>query len=170
MDTKIVDAADIFNDIFGWTTLLNIFAASIRTLTVLDIFIKNEGPFQLYSNTRSLLNISFHATVLLISWSGVIANVFLCDSILQKHVQILSLVCKLAATSESRFELVDYTGSTVRKNPAHRHEHHFIPPGPGPGSRTKKPGPRTTWTPGFQDQTRTNSFSLFLDTAALEDP
>jgi hypothetical protein len=61
-------AADIFNDIFGWTTLLNIFAASIRTLTVLDIFIKNEGPFQLYSNTRSLLNISFHATVLLISW------------------------------------------------------------------------------------------------------
>jgi hypothetical protein len=29
--------------------------------------------------------------------------VFLCDSILQKHAQILSLVCKLAATSESRF-------------------------------------------------------------------
>jgi hypothetical protein len=49
-------AADIFNNIFGWTTLLNIFTVSIRTLTVLDILIKNERPFQLYSDIRSLLN------------------------------------------------------------------------------------------------------------------
>jgi hypothetical protein len=61
-------AADVFNDIFGWTTLLNIFATSIRTLIILDIFVRREGPFQLLRDTRSLLSISYQITLLLIAW------------------------------------------------------------------------------------------------------
>ncbi|KAJ3620274.1 hypothetical protein MTP99_004240 [Tenebrio molitor] len=88
-------AIDLFNDIFGWTTLLNIFSISVRTLIHIDIFITKGSSLYLTTNTASILNTLYQITLLLIIWSGVLANVLLCDSVVQKHAQLLVLVSEL---------------------------------------------------------------------------
>jgi hypothetical protein len=62
------NAVEVFNDIFGWTTLLHIFNASIRTLVNIDIFMRRDGTFSSGSGFVRIFNIVFHLTVLLLSW------------------------------------------------------------------------------------------------------
>jgi hypothetical protein len=61
-------AIDLFNDIFGWTTLLNIFSISVRTLIHIDIFITKGSSLYLTTNTASILNTLYQITLLLIIW------------------------------------------------------------------------------------------------------
>jgi hypothetical protein len=105
------NAIDLFNDIFGWTTLLNIFLGSVRTLLHMDKTITKDTSVYLSNNPASIWNMLYQTTLLLIIWvrnnffenilltvffqSGVIANVLLCDSVVQKHVQLLVLVTQL---------------------------------------------------------------------------
>jgi hypothetical protein len=42
------DAVKIFNDIFGWASLLDIFSTAIRTLITLDIAVKKDLNFELF--------------------------------------------------------------------------------------------------------------------------
>jgi hypothetical protein len=62
------EATDVFNDIFGWSTLLNIFSNSIRTLTFLDMFLRSEGSLRLSNDAGSIFNIVFHIIVILTTW------------------------------------------------------------------------------------------------------
>ncbi|KAH0813380.1 hypothetical protein GEV33_009411 [Tenebrio molitor] len=89
------NAIDLFNDIFGWTTLLNIFLGSVRILLHMDKTITKDTSVYLSNNPASIWNMLYQTTLLLIIWSGVIANVLLCDSVVQKHVQLLVLVTQL---------------------------------------------------------------------------
>jgi hypothetical protein len=61
-------SVDIFNDIFGWTTLLNIFNASIRTLIYVDGFIKKQGPFLVSSDAGNTIATLIQVTFLFIMW------------------------------------------------------------------------------------------------------
>jgi hypothetical protein len=61
-------AVEVFNDIFGWTTLLHISTASIRTLVNIDIFMRRDGTFSSGTRFVRIFNIVFHLTVLLLSW------------------------------------------------------------------------------------------------------
>jgi hypothetical protein len=62
------EATGVFNDIFGWSTLLNIFSNSIRTLTFLDMFLRSEGSLRLSNDAGSIFNIVFHIIVILTTW------------------------------------------------------------------------------------------------------
>jgi hypothetical protein len=62
------EATDVFNDIFGWSTLLNIFSNSIRTLTFLDMFLRSEGSLRLSNDAGSIFNIVFPIIVILTTW------------------------------------------------------------------------------------------------------
>jgi hypothetical protein len=61
-------SVDIFNDIFGWTTLLNIFNASIRTLIYVDGFIKKRGPFLVSSDAGNTIATLIQVIFLFIMW------------------------------------------------------------------------------------------------------
>jgi hypothetical protein len=61
-------SVDIFNDIFGWTTLLNIFNASIRTLIYVDSFIKKQGPFLVSNDAGNTIATLIQVTFLFIMW------------------------------------------------------------------------------------------------------
>jgi uncharacterized membrane protein YesL len=62
------EAADLFNDIFGWTTLVNIFSNCLRTLILLDIFIRNDGPFHTSTNTGTTFCTLYQIMMLLKAW------------------------------------------------------------------------------------------------------
>jgi hypothetical protein len=62
------EAVDVFNDIFGWTTLMSIFTTSLRTLVLLDGFIRNDGLFQLSNNTGTMIIIFYQIIILLKTW------------------------------------------------------------------------------------------------------
>jgi hypothetical protein len=62
------ETVDVFNDIFGWTTLMSIFSTSIRTLHLLDVFIRNDGPFQVSNSTGTMLSILYQIIIFLKSW------------------------------------------------------------------------------------------------------
>jgi hypothetical protein len=64
----IKTAIDLFNDIFGWTTLLNIFSASVRTLIHIDSLITKESTFHLSTNPGSICNALYQITLLLLIW------------------------------------------------------------------------------------------------------
>jgi hypothetical protein len=97
------EATDVFNEIFGWSTLLNIFYNSIRTLTLLDMFLRSEGPFRLSNEAGSVLGmkLQFSVNILPSIYFQGVTNVHLCDSILHEYAHFMSLVCKLEASSES---------------------------------------------------------------------
>jgi hypothetical protein len=61
-------AVDSYNDIFGWSTLMNIFTTSLRTLLILDIFMKSDGTFTLVGGTGPTCNMFFQITVLFLCW------------------------------------------------------------------------------------------------------
>jgi hypothetical protein len=56
------NAVKIYNDMFGWTTLFNIFLASFRTLFNID------GTFRLSNGFGNTFNVIFHLTVIFIGW------------------------------------------------------------------------------------------------------
>jgi hypothetical protein len=62
------NAVKIYNDIFGWTTLLNIFTTSIRTLLDIDIFMKTDISLNLVYTSGDIFNMFFQMTVLSICW------------------------------------------------------------------------------------------------------
>jgi hypothetical protein len=62
------EAVDVFNDIFGWTTLMSIFSTSIRTLHLLDVFIRKDGPFQVSNDTGTMLSILYQIIIFLKCW------------------------------------------------------------------------------------------------------
>jgi hypothetical protein len=64
----IKTAIDLFNDIFGWTTLLNIFSASVRTLTHIDSMITKESTFHLSTNPGNICSALYQITLLLLIW------------------------------------------------------------------------------------------------------
>jgi hypothetical protein len=61
-------SVEIFDDIFGWTTLLNIFNVSIRTLIYVDSFIKKQGPLLISNDAGTIIGTTFQAIVLLLMW------------------------------------------------------------------------------------------------------
>jgi hypothetical protein len=61
-------SVDIFNDIFGWTTLMNIFNASIRTLIYVDSFIKKQSPFLVSNDAGNTIATLIQVTFLFIMW------------------------------------------------------------------------------------------------------
>jgi hypothetical protein len=61
-------AIDLFNDIFGWTTLLNIFSISVRTLIHIDIFITKGSSLYLSTNPGSICSALYQITLLLLIW------------------------------------------------------------------------------------------------------
>jgi hypothetical protein len=65
------EAADVFNDIFGWTTLLNIFSTFLRTLILLDGIIRNGGLFTAFhfsNNTGTMFGILYEIIILVQTW------------------------------------------------------------------------------------------------------
>jgi hypothetical protein len=64
----IKTAIDLFNDIFGWATLLNIFSASVRTLTHIDSMITKESTFHLSTNPGNICSALYQITLLLLIW------------------------------------------------------------------------------------------------------
>jgi hypothetical protein len=62
------NAVKIYNDIFGWTTLLNIFTTSFRTLLDIDIFMKIDISFDLVYTSGDIFNMFFQMTVLSTCW------------------------------------------------------------------------------------------------------
>jgi hypothetical protein len=62
------NAVKIYNDIFGWTTLLNVFTTSIRTLLDIDIFMKIDISFDLVYTSGDIFNMFFQMTVLSTCW------------------------------------------------------------------------------------------------------
>jgi hypothetical protein len=61
-------SVEIFDDIFGWTTFLNIFNVSIRTLIYVDSFIKKQGPLLISNDAGTIIGTTFQAIVLLLTW------------------------------------------------------------------------------------------------------
>jgi hypothetical protein len=59
---------DLFNDIFGWTILLNIFSASLRILIHIDSFITKDRTFHLSTNPGSICSTLYQITLLLLIW------------------------------------------------------------------------------------------------------
>jgi hypothetical protein len=55
------DAIKIFNDIFGWPSLLDIFSTGLRTLIFLDIVVKNDLRFEFFE-------VLFEFIFLLLCW------------------------------------------------------------------------------------------------------
>jgi hypothetical protein len=55
------DAVKIFNDIFGWASLLDIFSTGLRTLIFLDIVVKNDLRFEFFE-------VLFEFIFLLLCW------------------------------------------------------------------------------------------------------
>jgi hypothetical protein len=62
------NAVEIYNDMFGWTTLFNIFVASFRTLFNIDILLRRDGTFRLANGSGNTFNVIFHLTVIFIGW------------------------------------------------------------------------------------------------------
>jgi hypothetical protein len=62
------NAIDLFNDIFGWTTVLNIFSTFVRTLTHLDNVIKKGISLYLSTDSASICSALYQITLLLIIW------------------------------------------------------------------------------------------------------
>jgi hypothetical protein len=61
-------AVDAYNDIFGWSTLVNIFTTSLRTLLNMDIFMQSDGTFSLVGGTGPICNMFFQMTLLFMCW------------------------------------------------------------------------------------------------------
>jgi hypothetical protein len=61
-------AVDAYNDIFGWSTLVNIFTTSLRTLLNMDIFMQSDGTFSLVGGTGPTCNMFFQMTLLFMCW------------------------------------------------------------------------------------------------------
>ncbi|KAJ3620278.1 hypothetical protein MTP99_004243 [Tenebrio molitor] len=79
------EVVEIFNEIFGWMILFNIFCCVSKSLNFLDILIKMDGRW----TTWDALLVYSEACCILIAWTGILSTTLLCDSILQKGEEIL---------------------------------------------------------------------------------
>ncbi|CAH1380228.1 unnamed protein product, partial [Tenebrio molitor] len=83
------DAVDLFNDIFGWNTLLNIFFIAVRSLYFLDSVIKKENS--LASRVpESNWQVVGRSSFMLIFWVGIFAVILWCDAIREEYEELLS--------------------------------------------------------------------------------
>ncbi|XP_044260151.1 uncharacterized protein LOC123008429 [Tribolium madens] len=86
------EIVDTFNDIFGWIILCNIFEAAAKSLIYIDMIIKKNVTQQ---NSQDFI---FENVWLFILWMGILATIFLCDTILKTVEDILSQAYKLEAS------------------------------------------------------------------------
>ncbi|KAJ3620233.1 hypothetical protein MTP99_004201 [Tenebrio molitor] len=82
------DAVDLFNDIFGWNTLLHIFFIAVRSLYFLDSVIKKENSLASRVPESNWQLVS-RSTFILIFWVGLIAVILWCDAIREEYEELL---------------------------------------------------------------------------------
>jgi hypothetical protein len=63
---------DIFNDVFGWTVLLNVFFGALRSLIYLDVALKGDDSFNSDNHFENSLQILSHVGVILFYWVSVL--------------------------------------------------------------------------------------------------
>jgi hypothetical protein len=81
-------AVDAYNDIFGWTTLVNIFTTSLRTLLNIDVFMQSDGTFSLNGVPGVTFYMFFQMTIIFMCWVRHFLNLkyFIKDFILVWHL------------------------------------------------------------------------------------
>ncbi|RZB40164.1 7tm 7 domain containing protein [Asbolus verrucosus] len=79
------ETVNIYNDIFGWTTLLNIFDGALKCLRYIDIMVKDKNIW-----TSLLIQI------------GILATVLLSDAILKEYEKIFNVVFKMQYSSDDK--------------------------------------------------------------------
>jgi hypothetical protein len=81
-------AVDAYNDIFGWTTLVNIFTTSLRTLLNIDVFMQSDGTFSLNGAPGVTFYMFFQMTIIFMCWVRHFLNLkyFIKDFILVWHL------------------------------------------------------------------------------------
>ena len=69
------ETSDAFNEIFGWTILLNIFFGALRALIYLDVAIKGNENFESSSAVGNTFQIISHASVIILFWVSSVVRV-----------------------------------------------------------------------------------------------
>ncbi|RZC33522.1 7tm 7 domain containing protein, partial [Asbolus verrucosus] len=91
----------IFNDIFGWNFLFNIFFIVTRTLIYLDMVLKRLfHHFDDQGTVWSVLHFVSNMLMMAIFWVGFTGVAFTCDSILKEYNSILAASHKMVPSTK----------------------------------------------------------------------